>query len=129
STESKLAQDVPELVDWLSGKGPQPRSLNETLFQRDRLNTLRLRISAAYKALHALLMRRGCVDFITGRPTDIMTFFDDKIDIHHIFPQAWCKRNGIDPGVYNSIINKTPLSRASNITIGGDAPSRYLKRI
>jgi hypothetical protein len=26
-------------------------------------------------------------------------------------------------------VNKTPLSRASNITIGGDAPSIYLKRI
>jgi len=129
STESKLAQDVPELVDWLSGKGAQPRSLNETLFQRDRLKTLRFRLSAAYKALHALLMRRGCVDFITGRPTDIMTFFDDKIDIHHIFPQAWCKKQGIAPGVFNSIINKTPLSKASNIAIGGDAPSRYLKRI
>jgi hypothetical protein len=129
TTESKLAQDVPELVAWITGAGPQPRSVSETLFQRDRLNTLRLRISAAYKAIHALLMRRGCLDFISGRPTDIMTFFDDKIDIHHIFPQAWCKKQGIKPSVFNSIVNKTPLSRASNMIIGGDAPSVYLRRI
>jgi len=58
-----------------------------------------------------------------------MTFFDDRIDIHHIFPQAWCIKQNILPGVFNSIVNKTPLSRLSNIMIGGDAPSVYLKRI
>ena len=58
-----------------------------------------------------------------------MTFFDDKIDIHHIFPQDWCKKHDIGPGIFNAIINKTPLSKKSNIAIGGDAPSVYLKRI
>lgn len=129
STESRLARDVPELAEWLSGAGPHPRSVDEALFQRDRLGSLRQRISAAYKGLHALLMRSGCRDFINGRPTDLMTFFNDKIDIHHIFPQAWCKKTGIPPNVFNSIVNKTPLSKASNIAIGGDAPSVYLRRI
>jgi hypothetical protein len=129
STESRLARDVPELVDWIRGAGPRPRSLDEALFQRDRLHSLRTRISAAYKGIHALLMRQGCRDFISGRPTDLMTFFNDRIDIHHIFPQKWCKARGITPSVFDSIINKTPLSRASNQSIGGDAPSVYLKRI
>jgi hypothetical protein len=31
--------------------------------------------------------------------------------------------------VYNSIVNKTPLSKKSNIAISGDAPSVYLRRI
>ncbi|MEW5926410.1 MAG: DUF262 domain-containing protein [Gemmatimonadota bacterium] len=129
STESRLARDVPELVDWIRGTGARPRSLDEALFQRDRLHSLRTRISAAYKGVHALLMRHGCRDFITGRPADLMTFFNDRIDIHHVFPQKWCKAQGIAPGVFDSIINKTPLSRASNQTIGGDAPSVYLRRI
>lgn len=129
STESRLARDVPELVDWLSGFAGHPRSIDEALFQRDRLRSLRTRISAAYKGIHALLMRSGCRDFINGRPTDLMTFFNDKIDIHHIFPQSWCRKKGIPPGVFDSIVNKTPLSKASNIAIGGDAPSAYLRRI
>lgn len=129
SPESRLARDVPELIEWLSAGGPTPRSLDEAVFQRDRLLTMRSRLSAAYKALHALMMRQGARDFISGRPADIMTFFNDKIDIHHIFPQAWCKRQGIEPSYFNSIINKTPLSRASNLAIGGDAPSIYIKRI
>ncbi len=129
STESKLARDVPELVEWIRAQGARPRSLDEALFQLDRLRSLRIRISAAYKGLNALLMRHGCRDFITGRATDLMTFFNDKIDIHHIFPQDWCKKQRIEPGVFNSIVNKTPLSKLSNIAIGGDAPSVYLKRI
>jgi hypothetical protein len=129
STESRLARDVPELVQWIRGEREKPRSLDEAIFQQDRLRTLRMRLSAAYKGVHALLMREGCRDFITGRPTDVMTFFNDRIDIHHIFPQAWCKANNIPASVFNSIVNKTPLSKASNISIGGDAPSVYLKRI
>ena len=129
STESRLARDVPELVDWIGDQGPKPRALDEAVFQQERLRSLRIRLSAAYKGIHALLMRHGCRDFKTNRPTDIMTFFNDRIDIHHIFPQAWCKGQDIPPAVFNSIVNKTPLSKASNSSIGGDAPSVYLRRI
>ena len=123
STEGRLAIDVPELVEWIEGKRTvPPRSLDEAIFQMHRLRTLRSRLSAAYKGLHALLMARGCRDFISGKPTDIMTFFSQKIDIHHIFPQDWCKKKGIPPSVFNSIVNKTPLAKKSNILIAGDAP-------
>ena len=130
STESRLARDVPELVDWIRGQGASmPRALDEAVFQQKRLHSLRRRNAAAYKGIHALLMRHDCLDFKTGRPTDIMTFFNDQIDIHHIFPEAWCKGRDIPSAVFNSIINKTPLSKASNSSIGGYAPSVYLKRI
>jgi len=129
ATESRLARDVPELVDWSRGFGPQPRSIDEALFQRDRLKTMRSRLSAAYKGVHALLMQAGCRDFISGKPVDIMTFFNDRIDIHHIFPQDYCKKQGYRPEDFNSIVNKTALSKLSNILIGGDAPSVYLTKI
>jgi len=129
TTETRLARDVPELVNWLLATGPAPRSIDEALFQADRLRTLRIRISAAYKGIHALLMRQGCRDFITGHQAELMTFFNDRIDIHHVFPEAWCKKNSIPRPVYNSIVNKTALSRVSNMAIGGDAPSVYLKKI
>jgi hypothetical protein len=129
TVETRLGKDVPELIEWLSGRGPQPRTIDEALFQRDRLRTLRSRLSAAYKGLHALMMRAGCRDFISGKPTDVMTFFNDQIDIHHVFPQDWCRKQGIPASSFNSIVNKTPLSKYSNIVIGGDAPSVYLARI
>lgn len=128
SPESRMANDAVELARWIDG-GAEPRSLAEAIFQQDRLESMRSRVSAAYKAVHALLMRHGCRDFISGKPTDVMTFHNDPRDVHHVFPQAWCKAHGIPPARYNAIINKTPLSRASNIVIGGKAPSQYLRRI
>lgn len=130
STETLLAKDVPEVVDWITGRGSgTPQTLETAFFQQERLASLRTRASAAYKGIHALVMRHGCRDFKTNRPIDIMTFFNDRIDIHHIFPQAWCKKQGIQSKTYNSIVNKTPLSKASNISVGGHAPSVYLRRI
>lgn len=129
STESKLARDVPELITWIVASGPKPRSVEEAIFQQDRLYSLRTRLSAAYKAVHALLMRQGCQDFISGKGFELMSFYNEKVDVHHVFPQKWCKAAGISPKLFDAIVNKTPLSKKSNILIGGDAPSIYLKRI
>ncbi|QDT47222.1 hypothetical protein Pan258_12530 [Symmachiella dynata] len=129
SSESLMARDVPGLVEWIIEDGPPPRSVNDAIFQQDRLRSLRTRNSAAYKAIHALLMRQGCRDFIHGDGVELMTFFNRRIDVHHIFPQKWCKQRNIDPKVFDSIINKTPLSKLSNIAVGGEAPSVYLKKI
>ena len=51
------------------------------------------------------------------------------MDIHHIFPQEWCKQQNIKPAVFDSIINKTPLSYKTNRMIGGVAPSQYLAKL
>jgi hypothetical protein len=58
-----------------------------------------------------------------------MTFANDIIDIHHIFPKKWCEDRKISPKIFNSSINKTPLSKITNIAIGGNAPSVYLSNI
>ena len=129
STETKIARDVPELLAWLGDSGPAPRTVEETLIQADRLGTLRSRVAAAYKAVHALLLRHGCRDFINGQSANLSSFYADPMDVHHIFPKRWCEKRGISPGKFNSIINKTPISASSNRAIGGDAPSIYLKRI
>ena len=57
------------------------------------------------------------------------SFFDQAIDIHHVFPRKWCQDNGIDGARQDSIVNKTPLSYNTNRSIGGRAPSSYLKTI
>lgn len=128
ATETKIARDVPDLLAWLDG-GPPPRTLIDTSFQASRLDTLRSRLSAAYKGFHALLMRSGCRDFVTGKGVETMTVYADALDIHHIFPRAWCEKKQIPHQRYNSIINKTALSKLTNIAVGGDAPSVYLARI
>jgi len=126
TTESRFARDVPELLSWLEG-GEEPDTVRSANFSPDRLLTLRTRLSAAYKGLHAVLMRDGARDFVSGEPYEIQTYFTDRVDIHHIFPKAWCVRSGVDRDRYDSIVNKTPLSADTNRSIGGRAPSEYLE--
>ncbi|PYJ79741.1 MAG: hypothetical protein DME22_25000 [Verrucomicrobia bacterium] len=127
--ETRFARDLPEVVAFVRGEAVEPITIQEASFQANRLLTLRTRNSAAYKGLYALLMRDGGRDFRTGEPIEAQAFFDDKIDIHHIFPEKWCITTGLEPSTYNRVINKTPLSASTNRQIGGRAPSKYLPAI
>jgi hypothetical protein len=127
--ESRFARDLPEVVAMVHGDAVEPITIQDSSFQSSRLLTLRTRNSSAYKGIYALLMRDGGCDFRTGEPIDAQTFFDDRIDIHHIFPEKWCIAARIDSGIYNSVINKTALAARTNRQIGGRAPSKYLSAI
>ncbi len=128
--ESRFARDLPEVVAWALGGDALPQTVQDCNFFADRLRTLQSRQSAAYKGLHALIMQRGrALDWRTGAEVQEQTYFDESIDIHHIFPRAWCEKRGIGRGLYNSIVNKTALSAPTNRFLGGDAPSTYLNRL
>ncbi len=126
--DSRIARDFMEVPAWLKG-GPEPATVGEAMFRPDRLKTMRMRLSAAYKGVNALLMKEGAQDFRSGQRFDHTVFFGENVDIHHIFPQDWCKSRKIEAKVYDSIINKTPLSFRTNRIIGGVAPSAYLDRL
>jgi len=128
AVESRFARDLPQTLRWIRG-GPEPDTVSEANFAPARLRTLRSRQSAAYKGLFSLIMRDGGSDFRTGESIDLQKYFDDAIDIHHVFPRAWCQKRDIDWRVYDSIINKTPLAARTNRTIGGRAPSENLQTI
>ena len=128
AVETRIARDFMEVPVWLKG-GPEPSTVSETMFRADRLKTMRMRLSAAYKGVNALLMKEGAQDFRSGQKFDHTVFFGENVDIHHIFPQDWCKKHGIKPNVFDSIINKTPLSYRTNRIIGGVAPSEYICQI
>jgi hypothetical protein len=128
AVESRFARDVVEVPAWLAG-GEMPTTVTDAVFRADRLVTMRTRLSAAYKGVNALLMKEGAKDFRSGQEFDQTVFFDESVDIHHIFPRDWCRTQNIPPSVYDSIINKTPLSSRTNRILGGLAPSAYLARL
>ncbi len=41
----------------------------------------------------------------------------------------WCKKQQIEPGRTDRVVNKTPISARANRIIGGVAPSAYLKKL
>ena len=128
TTESRFARDIAEVPAWLNGMD-LPTTITDSVFRADRLLTMRTRLSAAYKGVNALLMKVGARDFRSGQEFDHTIFFDENVDIHHIFPRDWCKKQGIPASVYDSIINKTPLTARTNRILGGNAPSVYLARL
>jgi len=129
ANETRYALDVQGVIGWLNG-GDIPVTVRDFNFSPIRLLTLQTRLSAAYKGINALLMNKGCLDFINGDPIEISTYSNKKIDIHHIFPEAYCKKEGLDHGdKWNSIINKTPLSKETNDILGGHAPTIYIRKI
>jgi len=86
-------------------------------------------LSAAYKGINVLVLREGAEDFFWKANIRELDAEDVSLDIHHIFPQDWCEKQGIAYKVYNAIVNKTPISYKANRMIGGDAPSHYLQRL
>jgi hypothetical protein len=127
--ETRIANDYEQLLEWFERNDAAPRTVLDANFQADRFNTLRSRLSAAYKGINILILRNGAKDWIWKATIQNLDVDDVLIDIHHIFPQAWCKMQRIPKESFDSILNKTPLSYRTNRKISGDAPSVYLSRI
>ncbi len=128
--ETQFALDLVQVSDYVR-YGTKPTLIDQASFAPERLLTLRTRNSAAYKGLYALQMKHGAADWKTGNPLVLMTYHDEKIDIHHVFPKAWCSstERSISPKLYDSIINKTPIDAKTNRMIGGRAPSVYIPEL
>jgi len=129
ANETRYALDLVQMVDWITKDGQEPKSIYDAIFSPSRLHTLRTRNSAAYKGVYALLMDENTRDWLSATKIDFSTYFSESIDIHHIFPVAWCNKNNIDRSDFDCIINKTPLSGRTNRIVSGDAPSKYLNRL
>lgn len=132
AVETRMALDLQEMMAWIDGSEVEPATVRDANFQPARLDTLRSRNSAAYKGIHVLIQRNGAKDWFwksTIRDLDETDWEECKLDIHHIFPKAWCTKREISPRRFNSILNKTPISWKANGMIGAKAPSNYLQML
>lgn len=126
--ETRFGRDLLEVTSWIDG-GPTPSTIKDSNFSPMRLLSLRTRGSAAYKGIMALLLQTGARDFFQGDEIERSRYFNDSVDIHHIFPTDWCTKNGKKRERSDSILNKTPLTKRTNVRLGGVAPSTYIERI
>ena len=132
SSESVLDQDLA----LLRNRGGATELLQRLEQQFGRLEFLptdlvgRNTQSGVFKAMFMLFKENGADDWATSlRISPKHANSADKIEFHHIFPKAWCEAQGLKPAVFDSIINKTPLSYRTNRIIGGAAPSVYLAKL
>lgn len=126
ANETRYVLDVQNFMQWIDG-GNEPVTIRDANFSPVRLLSLQTRNSAAYKGVMALMLLAGCKDFISGETIQQASYFDDKIDIHHIFPSQYCKQKGFSPTLWNSVVNKAPLAARTNRILGAKAPSNYLE--
>lgn len=129
AVETRMANDVEELLAWIEADGTPPRTIADAAFQIDRLASLSTRNSAAYKGINVLVLRQGAHDLFWKSRIRDLEADEVALDIHHIFPRDWCEKQSIPRRRYDSIINKTPLSYKANRMIGGTAPSSYLAKL
>ena len=131
AVETQYARDLEQVADFIRN-GSEPTLIREANFSPTRLIGLKTRQSAAYKGLYALQMKSGAADWRTSQSLTLADWHNENIDIHHIFPRRWCERDSrpeVPAWLFNSIINKTPIDAKTNRIIGGNAPSRYLRRL
>lgn len=129
AVETRIANDYEELLNWFEDDSAVPRTVQDASFQPERLDTLRSRLSAAYKGINVLVLREGARDWFWKATIQELDANEMVLDIHHIFPRKWCEEQGIPRERYDSILNKTPISSKANRKIGGNAPSEYLPQI
>jgi hypothetical protein len=130
AVETRIANDLEELLAWVYDDTAQvPRTIGDASFQSERLDRLTSRLSAAYKGINILVLREGAEDFFWKANIQFMDAQEMALDIHHIFPRAWCEKNHIPRSRYDTIVNKTPISARTNRMIGGEAPATYLQKI
>lgn len=129
ANETRYANDIEDVIASIRQQESLNRTINSAFFSATRLISLQTRNSAAYKGIMALVYREQCRDFVKGTTMDIVKSMDESPDIHHIFPESYCTKQGYKREQWNSIINKTPLLPESNRSIGGSAPSVYSKSV
>ena len=127
--EGRISNDLEDILGWINHPETEIRTIEDASFHVSRLLRLKSRRSAAFKGVVALILQNQPFDFYWKMDIERLKAEGNSLDIHHIFPRAWCENNEIPDSLYNSIINKTPISSQTNRLIGGKAPSQYIESL
>jgi len=128
------------LSDWLSHGLQVPSEVRRAreFFSSDEfrghLSTRRVG-SSEYRALEAVLSRRGARDFNTGERISTRRMFAPAeptlaVDVHHLIPRRWSMVSTLRKELQDRVdrlANLTPLAQATNIRIANIAPASYIR--
>ncbi len=125
ANETRYVLDIVGVFQQIAD-GTLPDTVVRANMQPARLLTMQTRNSAAYKGVMALILQDSPLDFMSGNRMNVATYLEESTDIHHIFPQNYCaaRYNSLK---WNSVVNKTPIYAGTNRSIGGRAPSEYIR--
>lgn len=78
-----------------------------------------------YEAAQIKMKDRGFL----SRDIIVQDLIEVKSDVHHIFPRAYLKKNGLNRGQYNQIANYVVAQSEINIAIGSKEPMVYFGQL
>lgn len=129
AANSQTAKDYGELLAWFDG-GREPDSVTTFRFDPRALIDVSPAQRALYRGTICLILGNGARDFHTQAVITANLILEAGIDDHHIFPDDFLKRNGVDVArKRNCVLNRTLIDATTNRTISARAPSDYLKQI
>ena len=116
-------------LDRIEGRTEEvPKTIRDASFSESRFFSVREN-SGVYQGIYALLMARGARDWRTSQPFDRWTFPELQPGFHRVFPAEWCRDNAIEPVVADSVLNRTPMGKRTEVVIDGYSPTQYLTRV
>jgi len=79
----------------------------------------------AYKAAQVKLLDKGFL----SRDIDVHALLMNRVDVHHVFPRNFLKKQKLERGRYNQIANFVLAQSEINISIGDKAPEVYFREL
>ncbi len=130
AANSQAAKDYGELKKWIAKEEP-PETVASFTFDYESLRHVTPRQRGIYRGIIDLILRNGARDFHNCKQITANMILDDKIDDHHVFPQAYINENlpEVSTTLRDCIINRTLIDKVTNIRIGKRPPSEYFSEI
>jgi hypothetical protein len=128
SPNSQAAIDFTEVTKWINDDRP-PTTVETFLFEPVNLVNTTPRQRAVYRGVLSLIMRNHARDFHSHNILSAEIVRQNEVDDHHIFPNRYLERRGVEPRLRDCVLNHTFIDRKTNIRISDRAPSDYMYEI
>jgi hypothetical protein len=128
SPTSQSALDFLEVIKWIDG-GKVPETIDTFLFEPANLIYTTPRQRAVYRGVLSLIMRNHARDFHSHNILNAEIIRQYEVDDHHIFPNKYLERNGVEAKLRDCVLNHTFIDRKTNIRIKARPPSDYMQEI
>jgi hypothetical protein len=128
SPNSQAALDFQEVLRWIDD-GKYPEAVESFQFDPESLMSTTPRQRAVYRGVLGLVMRNHARDFHSHNILNADVIRQYEVDDHHIFPNKYLERQGVESKRRDCVLNHTFIDRITNIRIKDRAPSDYMQEI
>jgi hypothetical protein len=125
---SQAALDFQEVMKWIDGD-KEPQTVAGFSFDPAALINTTPRQRAVYRGVLSLVTRNHARDFFSHNILNPEIIRQHQVDDHHIFPNKYLERKGVEARLRDCVLNHTFIDRTTNIRISDRAPSDYMQEI